>query len=337
MLADNWRQVRNVLQPITAHISEQEKRIDLITGGLIDMWSLDNHDAARGRKYKRVIVNEAAMIGRLQEAWEMVIRSTLADLQGDAFFDSTPRGFNYFHTLYQQADNNHEWCNFHYTTYDNPFIAREEIESLRAMMPERTFQQEILAEFIEDGAYFQGVPACAVLEQPDCPDQHVGHRIVMGVDWARVNDWTVLTVGCTECVKVVDWQRFNKIDYHFQIERLIELAERWKVSTVLAESNSIGDPNIGELRARGVPVRGFQTTATSKPELIEALHMALIKNNLKVPKSYADELLSYEIKLRKDGAPSFGAPDGLHDDRVISLALCWRSMIRRFLEGSLIV
>ena len=124
---------------------------------------------------------------------------------------------------------------------------------------------------------------------------------------------------------MVDWRRFNQIDYHYQRQMLTDLAKRWNVNRILAESNSIGEPNIEELARAGLPVAGFTTTATSKAGIIESLHLALVNGGFKVPKDYGDELRAFEIEIRA-GAPKFGAPSGLHDDRVISLALCNRSM-----------
>ena len=101
---------------------------------------------------------------------------------------------------------------------------------------------------------------------------------------------------------------------------------------MLFRSNSIGIPNIEELIRSGLYVAygpdgasGFNTTAVTKPDLIEALHMALVRDNLLVPKDYADELLAYEREIRVD-RPKFSAPSGKHDDRVMSLALCNRLM-----------
>lgn len=332
MLLDNWRQVRNTLAPVVVRANDSEHRLELITGAAVDMWSLDNHDAARGRKYGLVAINEAAMIKSLQESWEMVIRPTLADYQGAAYFASTPRGLNYFYTLCQQAETNSDWAAYHYRTSDNPHIAQSEIDELRRMLPESTYRQEIEAEFIKDGSYFQHVTECAVIEQPDTPDQHRGHTVVMGVDWGKSNDWTVITVGCRQCGRVVDWQRFNQIDYHYQRGRLVSMAHDWQPLAILPERNSIGDVLIEELIRDGLPIMrgpdgkdGFNTTALTKADLIEALHMALVRDGFKVPGTYAAELLAYEIEIRS-GPPKFGAPDGMHDDRVMSLALCWRAM-----------
>src|SRR5262245_25735056 len=92
MLTDVWRELKRVLYPVTARVSAQEHRIELTSGGIVDMWSLDAPDSVRGRKYKRVVVDEAAMIRDLQEAYQAVIRPTLTDYEGDAWFPSTPKG-----------------------------------------------------------------------------------------------------------------------------------------------------------------------------------------------------------------------------------------------------
>jgi hypothetical protein len=71
---------------------------------------------------------------------------------------------------------------------------------------------------------------------------------------------------------------------------------------------------------------GFNTTATTKPVLIQALASALEHGGLQVPVEYADELRTYEVTIGDSGHPKFSAPEGRNDDRVISLALCWYAM-----------
>ena len=323
-LQENWRSLTNTLAPVIKHKDASEKRIELITGGAIDMWSLHNPDSGRGRKYQRVVINEASKVKDLEYSWNYVIRPTLLDFGGDAFIGGTPKGFNYFANLCGLADD--KWQPWHFSTYDNPHIPRAEIDDLRSTIPERVFQQEIMAEFIEDGAYFQHVEKCAVIEAADSPEQHAGHFVVGGVDWAKSNDWTVITLGCRDCGRVVDWQRFNQIDYHIQRGRLMDIDKRWNVARWIVESNSIGEPNLEELQYSGLPVEGFQTTATTKPQLIEALNLAFVNEQFRVPTEYKDELRAYEV-ISNSGRTRFGAPAGMHDDTVISAALCWQAMI----------
>lgn len=331
MLLENWRTLKDALYPVVTKSNEQEKRLDLITGGIVDMWSLEEPDAGRGRKYARVIINEAAMARHLEYAWKNVIRPTLADLRGDAWFGSTPKGLNYFYSLYLRGLEDPEWTSWQFTTYDNPYIARVEIDAMKSELPERVFRQEIMAEFIEDGGYFQNVNACAVIEQPDEPEQHAGHYLVMGGDLAISEDYTVLAVACRNCNRVVDWRRFNQIAFGYQRERIVELATRWNAGALI-ERNSIGVPNLELLRDRirllngpdNAP--GYNTTATTKPPLINGLAAALEHHNFLVPKEAAEELRAYQVETLESGHPRFGAPEGLHDDFVIALALAWYAM-----------
>ena len=83
MLLEVWREAVLSLAPITSRKNVQERRIETITGGVIEFWSLENPDAARGRKYRRVIIDEAAMISALMDAWQHVIRPALADTRTD--------------------------------------------------------------------------------------------------------------------------------------------------------------------------------------------------------------------------------------------------------------
>src|SRR5512139_745122 len=250
MLLENWRALRHLLSPVIARASDAEHRLDLITGAPLEMWSLDNEDAGRGRKYAYIAINEAAMVKNLSNVWSMVLRPTLADLRGEADFGSTPKGLNGFFEIWNMAADDQDWRRFHFRTDDNPFIPVTEIASMRLSLPERVVRQEIDAEFVEDGAYFQNVDQAATIKAPDRPDDHKGHYLVMGADWAIFEDYTVLVIGCRDCNRIVDWERFNRIDFTYQRERLYSMAERWHIRGVLPERNSIGVPNIELIRGR---------------------------------------------------------------------------------------
>lgn len=145
MLMDVWRSVVDLLYEITASKNETEKRIEVYGGGIIDFWSLEDPNAIRGRKYKRVVFDEAEAARNLEEAWIRVIRATLADLKGDAWFLSTPRfGSTYFKKLAKLVSP--DWINHNFTTYDNPFIDPAEIDAARDQLDEATFRCEFLAE-----------------------------------------------------------------------------------------------------------------------------------------------------------------------------------------------
>lgn len=328
-----WRPLRQITSRIPdVTVSLSERRVDFPKGGSVTIRSADNPTSLRGEGLNFLVMDEAAFIA--EDAWLEALRPALSDKKGRALFISTPKGLNWFHTAYQRGlEDGGEWKSWRKPTSENPYIDPSEIEAARASLPERVFKQEYLAEFLADGSYFQNIDAAATLLENEPPEAHAGHSVMGGLDWAMQNDYTVLTLGCRECNRVIFRDRFNQIDYTYQRARIIEGCQRYSVSGLLPERNSIGQPNIELLMAAGVPVLpgvdglpGFNTTATTKPLLIQKLAGALEHDGFLAPKDYADELRAYEVEVMSTGHPKFGAPDGLHDDRVISLALAWWAM-----------
>lgn len=325
MLSEVWRMAVQTFAPITAKRNVQEHRIEFVTGGFLEFWSLDNQDTVRGRKYRRIIVDEAAMIPNLIDVWNYVLRPTLADFKGDAWFLSTPKGRNGFWKMFQwgQDSENTEWKSWKMPSTVG-IIAKSEIEAMRESMPELTYRQEILADFIEDaGSVFRNLLSCM-----DAPistlEQHRNHRIVAGVDWGKQSDFTAISVGCIDCKCEVHRDRFNQIDYIFQRGRLKQICEKWQLTKMLVERNSIGDPNLEMLQNEGLPAYGFQTTATSKPPLIENLALTLERGEWQFQSDpvWTNELEAYEREVSSHtGRSSYSAPDGMNDDTVIARAL----------------
>ena len=191
------------------------------------------------------------------------------------------------------------------------------------------FKQEILAEFIEgEGQVFRNIIACmgATLE-PD-PKDHKGHHKVMSADWGKQADFTAISVGCVDCKVELARDRFNQIDYHFQRKRLKVLADKWDVTSILVETNAMGEPIFEELQRMGLPVQAFVTTASSKPPLIENLALVLERTEWQFQDDpvWTAELEAYERKVSPTtGRSQYSAPEGLHDDTVIARALMVRA------------
>lgn len=332
MLAEVWRTANSVLSPVVARRNAQEHRLELVTGGVVDMWSLETPDTSRGRKYKRVVIDEAAMVADLLGTWDAVIRPTLTDYKGDAFFLSTPKGLNGFHTMFERGldPERDTWASWQMPTTTNPHIAQSEVDEAERETPSDLFAQEYLAQFISAaGAVFRNLDACLTAE-PSQPDAHNGHRIVMGVDWAQSQDFTVISAVCADCRVEVAIDRFNKIDYGIQRGRLTAMAEAWSVADVLAEENSIGKPNIEQLWSEGLPIRGFNTTAQSKGPLVQSMALALEREEFHwlVDATARNELLSYEAKINPvTNRVTYSAPKGQHDDTVIARCLALKAAI----------
>lgn len=149
-LSEVWKDLKKTYRAIIEKQNEQLKQITLITGGLIDCWSMEDPDSGQGRKYHRAIIDEAAKAPKLYQAWENTIRPTLTDYQGDAYIMSRPKGKNNpFFELEQKHRQFANWAFYHFTTYDNPHINPDEIEEAKQQLDDINFRQEYMAEYVD--------------------------------------------------------------------------------------------------------------------------------------------------------------------------------------------
>lgn len=320
-----WEEIKSVTRQIPgAVIREGDKRVER-GDGAVEVRSGDDPDRLRGAGLDLAVLDEAAYLH--PDVWKAAIRPALADRQGEALFLSTPRGRNWFWDVFMlgQRPDQPDWMSWRFPTSANPYIDPEEIEAARELLPERLFKQEFLAEFLDDaGAVFRRVQECATLA-PGQPE--AGHTYVFGMDWGKEDDFTAIAVVDADTRRMVALDRFREIGWSLQRGRLAELAARWKPLVILAESNSIGGPNIEALQQEGLPVQSFATTADSKGPLIESLALAFERSELAILNDpiLLDELIAYTMEVLPSGRWRYSAPVGRHDDTVMALALAWRA------------
>lgn len=278
----------------------------------------------RGRGLSALLVDEASLIGR--KAWELGLRPALADKQGKAVFISTPRGtgglfYDLFH-LGQGLDPN--WKSWRFPSNSNPYFPKEEWDYLEVNTPQGTWRQEYLAEFVEgEGAVFHNLDKVQEME-PKPYDPQV--RWVIGADLAKSVDFTVL-IPLNDYGEPGQIVRFKDISWTTQQDAIARHSNVYGNARVVVDSSGIGDPVEDNLRRAGVPVLGKKTGSTvTKEELIEGLSIALQHGWVKLPPREThrwlwEELESYQKEITEHGNVSYHAPEGMHDDGVISLAL----------------
>lgn len=330
LLTEYWRNLTACLSPVAKRANATEHRIELITGGVIECWTLEDPNAGRSRKYARVIPDEAGLVEHLGETWQTAIRPTLADYSGDAWFLGTPKGKNFFWEcwLRGQDETRTEWASWQRPTSDNPYIKAAEIEAMREEMTERRFAQEVEAQFLEDaGGVFRQVRHAATAQRGE-PQE--GHTYVIGCDWGKSNDYTVFCVMDATEKKMVELVRSNQVDYTIQRGRLIALCEKWQPGAVIAETNAMGTPIIEALARDRIPVRPFTTTNATKAVIIDALALAFERGDITILDDpiLVSELQAYESVRLPSGLTRYSAPENMHDDCVMSLALAWSGMAR---------
>jgi hypothetical protein len=327
-----WATLKRALRPLPAdmvEISESQRSIQLF-GGYLAVRSTHNHNTLRGEGLDYVILDEAAIMH--PEVWPAIVRPMLLFNKGSALFLSTPRGKNWFHDLYSHAIDPlaEDWQGYHFTSYDNPYIDAGEIEHIKNETSEQTFREEYLAEFVDDsGAVFRQVTAAHTA--PANAEYDDTHVYVMGVDWGKAKDFTAISVIDSSTKQEVVIDRFNQISWTFQKGRLQKLAEKWQPLTIWAELNSMGGPLVEQLSDSGLPVRGFQMTASSKRPLIEALALAVESADIQLinDENARHEMIAYGIERLASGGYRYSAPAGAHDDTVIARALAWYATRRK--------
>jgi hypothetical protein len=248
---------------------------------------------------------------------------------------------NYFAALYRLGQDplEQEWMSWQLPSSASPFISPEEIEAARRSLPERVFAQEYLAQFLEleAAAVFRGVQAVARL-QPQRPER--GHQYVFGVDWARRQDFTTISILDSTLMQQVALDRFNQIDYEFQCERLHAWAKLYQPIVIQAEANAMGIPLIerlvqgyrlidGTMRPP-LPVYPWTATNATKANQVQLLSAAIERGELTLLADDVQtaELLSFESQLLPSGLLRYAAPEGGHDDTVISLMLAYSAAQR---------
>lgn len=320
-----WRILKRALFDKWVYKLESERFIELPGGGTLTVKSAEEPDSLRGVGLDFLVIDEAAFV--VEEAWTAALRPALSDRGGKALLISTPRGRNYFWRLYQHGQDEQvkEWQSWRFPTSANHLIPPEEIEDAKSMLPERIFNQEYLAEFLPGGGeVFRNVRGAAIA--PTDAEPIKKHYYVMGVDFGRYQDFTACAVIDMTAGQMVALDRFSGINWSVQRMRIAALARRWDARQILAEANAMGEPNIEALRAEGLPVMGFVTTAKTKPPLIESLVKALEEVELQILPDpvLIGELEAYTYQNNQYGNTTYGAPPGLHDDTVIAVALAWR-------------
>ena len=207
------------------------------------------------------------------------------------------------------------WC---MPTTANPYIDPDEVEEARLEMPEAAFAQEYLGEPAEAASSpfgWEFIDAACTLDEP-----MAGTVDVWGVDLAKSVDWTV-AVGLDREGNVVAYQRWQS-DWRNTTKRLKAMVHGKRS---LIDATGVGDPIVENIAAGSPLVEGFKFTMGSRQSLLEGLAMALQRGELRLLRGVMEsELRAFRYEY-SNGRVRYAAPDGIHDDVVMALALAVRA------------
>lgn len=300
----------------------------------IEFKSAEDPNLLRGAAVNFFVVDEAAR-GMSWESMKSVL-TTVTQTFGRGIVISTPNGRGWFYDIYQRGSvlrsEFPEWYALRMPTWVNPHVSIQAILDAQKNLPAAEFRQEYAAEFLEESAgVFNNIRGCV---RGMLQGYNPAHSYVMGVDLARLHDFTVLTVVDKTTKQVVAWKRFNQIDWQSQYFQIIALARQYH-ATVVIDSTGIGDPIVETLRGAGLMLEPYKIgTNIAKKQLIDNLRVHIEQGRISYPPLpvLIDELERYQSHQTASGVIQYSAPEGKHDDAVISLALAaWRVVEEPFI------
>jgi len=308
-------------------LKQHEKKLVLrnLGGGLSEIRAktADNPVSLLGEGLDWVIIDEAA---RLKPAiWTSFLSQRLIDRDGWALFISTPRGKGWLWELWKRGQDGKDpdYESWQMPSWTNPYLKRELIEAERERLPAAVFAQELAAEFIEGaGQVFRYVREAATGE---LREPVPGEKYFAGLDLAKVNDFSVLTV-LNRRLEVVHVDRFHRLDWGLQVARIKAATDRYNRAWTFVDSTGAGEPVYEALCAAGVRAEPYSFSTASKAALVNNLSLRLEKREVVLPRAelcptLLEELEAFEFSVSDSGTVRTSAPSGMHDDHVSSLAL----------------
>jgi hypothetical protein len=321
--------------------NDTELSVTLANGAMIWFKSGEKPDHLYGEDVYAAVIDEASRLR--EEAWHAV-RSTLTATRGPIRIIGNVKGRkNWAYRMARRAQSGESGMEYHkITAYDaatageearakgikNNLPTMEEIEDAKRQLPEAVFNELYLAEPSDDGGNPFGLGA---IERCVIPRLTSKDPTCWAWDLAKSTDWTV-GIALDEDGKACRFERWNKTvlpegvvgDYwEFTQDRIVKVTNG---VAAIVESNGIGDPVVEGIqrkaRAQGQSnFEPFLTTSTSKQQIMEGLAVGIQQNIVGFPDGpIRDELEEFEYVYTRRGV-TYSAPEGLHDDCVMTLAM----------------
>ncbi len=278
-----------------------EARLEIKVGNcLIVLRGWESIETLRGQSFDFIVIDEVAMVRNFWAMWQEVIRPTLTDTKGGALFISTPKGFNHFYDLFNLEHKDADFKSFHFTSYDNPHLPREEIDKAREELTEDRFAQEYLADFRKtEGLVYKEFDRKLHLFD-DSTTIYDKVETLAGVDFGFTNPTAIPTI-------VKDYNgHFWIVDEYYKTgqtePQVAEYVSASRFNKVYPDPES--PSAIKELRNRGVNVREVLKNKDSIKNGINKVKELFKAGKLHVHKRCLNtifELETYSYPDKKDG------------------------------------
>lgn len=318
-----------VPKEIIKKIDNGALKIELKNGSIWYLDGADDPDFQRGGNVKVLHLTEAG--DHKEEVWSSVYEPILTLNGGVALFEGNPRGENWFYRLYSQAIDRSGWGRWLIPATETPIFTPEQLADIQRSVPENVFIAEYLCGWVgSEGSVFRGFEELSVLEEKEVER---GKHYRIGIDLAKLQDFTVLSVIDRTSWDQVKLERFNQLDWTLIKDRIqgtikqFSLRDNNNQVEVIIESNGVGDPIYDDLvkwsasisKEYNILIRPFKTTNALKNMLVSNFSMLLDKKFIKLINNdkQKEELGSFTYTKNRETF-TYSAPQGLHDDIVMA-------------------
>ena len=309
-------------------------KVTFINGSTVEFSSAESGDNLRGFTVRRsgiLAIDEASFID--SDFFYSVLLPMTNVFKSDIFIFSTPKARQgFFYDLFEQGTKDDpKVISVDWTKYDtSKYLDAETLEIYRKKLPRSVFRSEYLGQWIETNesvfADFQDLFINKATENG---------IYYFGIDWSGQGqcDYTAISIF-NSLNEMVDIVYFNDLDETQTLNKIIELAIKYKPKKITVETNSIGNIYYGLLqkavRQAKLPiiVQGFVTTNDTKDEIISDLQVAIQNKDIRFKRDdeLERELNNYQLTFSKTGKRVFNSRNGFHDDLIMATAICLNSM-----------
>jgi phage terminase large subunit len=298
-----WQMLKKVCEPIFAD-DPNESRLEISIknkyGGtsllvLYGWEAVQERGKGVGVKNNHIFLDEVAKYKNFWQGWQEILRPTLTDLSGGATFISTPNGFNHFYDLFNLEGVDPDYKSFHFTSYDNPHLPKEEIEKAKQELTEDRFAQEYLGDFRKT----EGLVYKEFSRDRHVFDENVtiaARERIAGVDFGYTNPAAIpfITIDLEGHYWVTDeYYRTGKTE-----AEIGEFVANQKFQRVYPDPES--PSAIEEMRRRGVNVRDVIKNKDSIKSGIQVIRELLKSGRLHISKKCINLISEFETYCYPD-------------------------------------
>jgi hypothetical protein len=294
--------------------------------------SADAPDSIVSKGYNLIVIDEGALISK--DVFQKQILPIARKKNCKIVIITTPRGKNWVYHLYLEGQDSSK---SRYVSFRQPWWKRPDypplLKDLMKDLPKHIRDQEFGAEFIDGGGgTFTNLDKIFVGERIEFPTENQEWRHkewkslkknvgVLAVDLAKMVDYTVITVF-TNDKKCIYYSRMNKVDYKTVLTKIRNVAEQFDWPEVIYDATGVGNA-ITDFLSTELNVTPFVFTNNSKNDIVNRLIVACEHSQIELPNilTIRNELEIFEFQMTKTGKISYNAPDGKHDDCVMSIAM----------------